>query len=147
MRLAGVVLGLLFVVSSEVMAADREQDRLDKGDVIITAQPIAGSKIPEITLKAVINAPPEAVWFIVDQCSHYKETMPRIKESKELSRVGTTVRCRVVLNSPGPVRDLVAVTTAQHIVVPGESWTRSWQFEIGRLQGERRELDLDEVPE
>jgi ribosome-associated toxin RatA of RatAB toxin-antitoxin module len=131
MRMTCLAVGLSLAWASTAHAADADRNQLDTGAVLVTTAPFAGSDVPQITMRAVVDAAPDRVWSIIDHCGRYKDTMPRIKDSQELSRKGTTVRCKVTVNSPWPIKALVAVTASQHIVVPGKSWVRAWQFESG----------------
>jgi hypothetical protein len=129
MRLSFIAAGLLLATLAR--AEEPERDRLDKGEIIITTVPVAGCSLPEVTMRAVLEAPPEQAWAIIDQCARYKETFVRIKESAELSRVGNTIRCKVTLSTPVPFLSLTATTVAETMVTPGKSWVRQWKLESG----------------
>lgn len=110
--------------------AETEKERLDKGEVIITTEALPGSDVPRVTVRALVKAPGEKIWPIINDCGRYRDTMVRIKESKELSREGDKVRCQVTMHSPGPIKNLTAVTQAQHTVTDGR-WVRAWTLESG----------------
>ncbi len=115
--------------------------QLDHGDIVVTTRVVAGSPIPEATVRAVIDAPPEKVWSVVQDCANYKTTMPNIAASVEVSREkpvaadgpdAAEVRtCRVVADLPFPFADLTSVTRGVHRIVPGKSWSRTWQLVSG----------------
>jgi len=109
--------------------ADRLQ-RLERGDVIVETRPVAGSELPEVTVTAVVEATPEAVWQIIDHCGDYQRTLLRIKSSRELSREGETVRCELLVDTPWPLPKLHSVTVARHVVTP-QRRTRTWKLESG----------------
>ncbi len=117
---------LLLALTATVAFADIDRnDRLRRGDILLEAVPVPGSDEPEVVLAGVIDAPPEVVWAILEDCDNYKRTMPRIVESQELSRTETHRVCRTLLDSPWPMEDLEAVAEAEIEVVPGR-WTRRW---------------------
>lgn len=127
----GVALSLAAALLTPASAEDRERlQRIERGEVLVDARPVAGSDIPEVTVTALIDASPESVWQIVDHCGEYQRTLLRIKSSRELSREGETVRCEVVVDTPWPLPKLHAVTVAQHVVTP-QRRTRTFKLESG----------------
>jgi hypothetical protein len=125
----GAVL-LLALVDAPVSAEEDRRTRLDKGEVIVEAHAVPGNDLPEAVVAAVIDAPPEHVWQIIDRCGDYMHTMVRMKYSRELSRVGDIVRCESLIDMPWPMRALHAITVAKHTVEAGR-WTRAWKLESG----------------
>lgn len=120
---------LLFSSASALALTDDE--KIAKGEIILTTTAQEGSDVPLIAITAVIDTTPELVWKLIDKCADYKKVMPRMSESEELSRDGNKVRCRTKIAAPWPVKDLEAVTLATHTVEPGKSWVRSWTLESG----------------
>ncbi|MEY3014850.1 MAG: hypothetical protein RIT45_3585 [Pseudomonadota bacterium] len=112
-------------------AGGDEKARLEAGEVIIRAYAVKGSELPRTKLRAVINAPMEKVWAVIERCNDYKRTMVRVIESKELSRKGNVVTCRVKVDMPWPIDDLAATTRAVHTAVPGKSYSRVWSLVDG----------------
>ncbi|MSP91513.1 MAG: hypothetical protein EXR79_06890 [Myxococcales bacterium] len=104
--------------------------RLAKGEVLVSTREVAGCDLPEVTAQAVVDAPPEKVWRIIDDCNQYKRHMPRVSASKELERKGTTIQCEVTVDMPFPLSDLTAVTQAEHVVGPPR-WSRTWKLVRG----------------
>jgi hypothetical protein len=102
-------------VSLPAKADEDRHARLDKGEVIVEAHPVEGNDLPEAFVAAVIDAPPEHVWQIIDHCGDYMRTMVRMKYSREM---------------PWPLHNLHAVTVARHTVTPGR-WERAWKLESG----------------
>ncbi|MBL8784640.1 MAG: hypothetical protein JNJ59_07075 [Deltaproteobacteria bacterium] len=105
--------------------------RLNRGEVLVSTEPVAGSPQPRLVVQAVIEASPEAVWKHIDQSTRYQEFMPRVKRSEELSRVGTDIRTRMTIDMPFPLKNLTATSKAKHIVEPGVSYVRQWVLEEG----------------
>ena len=62
------------------------RSRLDRGEVLIATEPVAGSALPRVCVDAVIEAPPERVWPLIDNTNGYTSTMPAVKRVEELSR-------------------------------------------------------------
>lgn len=125
-----VLLLVLMTLSLPAFAADDEAARLARGEAIVSVEREAGSGVPLLRLAGVIDAPPAKVWPLIDQCARYKDRLPRIAESQELSRAGDVVRCRVVVDAPWPVADIAAVTRAVHTIKPG-LFMREWKLETG----------------
>ncbi len=125
MRSLMLVLGVLW--ANAVLADDGLKARLEKGEVEITTRAVTGSTLPEVTAHGLIDAPPEQVWAILQDCGNYQKTMLRVARSKELSRLGQKVVCEVEIALPFPLSNLVGVTEATHVVGPPK-WTRSWHL-------------------
>jgi ribosome-associated toxin RatA of RatAB toxin-antitoxin module len=104
-----------------------ERERLDKGELIIKLKDVKGSGLPETTMIGVVDSTPAKVWAFLSQCNKYKRHLPRTKESKELSRKGNVVVCKVVIDMPWPLDDLWSETRAVHTVKPN-FYKRSWSL-------------------
>ena len=111
-------------------AEDVRRTRLDRGDVLLEKHSLPDSDIPEVTVTAVIDSPPERVWPIIDHCGNYMHTMLHIAISKELTRVGPIVRCESTVSLAWPLPDLHAITRAVHTPGP-DKWVRAWKMETG----------------
>jgi ribosome-associated toxin RatA of RatAB toxin-antitoxin module len=105
--------------------------RLDRGDVVVENEPIAGTTQQRVVMRAVIEASPASVWRHIDQAVHYAEFMPRVKKAEELERHGDHVRTRTTMELPVPLKNLTATTRAKHIIVPDERYVREWRLEEG----------------
>ena len=101
-------------------------ERLAAGEIIVSTRDV-GAQLPEATVQAVVDAPPAAVWKIIDDCANYKRNMPRIAESKQLSRNGNVAICEVTVDMPMPLSNLTSVTEATATVGP-PMWKRAWKF-------------------
>lgn len=120
-------------VSPVLAGADEASERSEKlaaGEIFVEGVPVTGSDEPEVILTGVIDAPPEVVWELLEDCNHYKDTMPRIVQSRELVRTATTRTCRTVLDAPWPLDDLEAVAESDIDVKPGR-WVRRWHLARG----------------
>lgn len=105
--------------------------RLARGEVFVNTEAVPGSSSPRIVVRAVIDAPPERVWDLVDKSALYQTFMPRVKKSEELTRQGDDIRTRVTVDMPFPLKNLTATTQVRHTVEPGVSWVRAWKLEAG----------------
>lgn len=125
------LLGLLIVSLSAVARADEAVDkRLAAGEILVDPVAVAGSEMPGVKMEAVIDAPPASVWRLIDRCADYTQNMPRIAEAEELSRHGATVRCRIVLETLWPMKNVSALTRAEHTRKDG-AYRRQWTLESG----------------
>ncbi|WP_295396552.1 SRPBCC family protein [uncultured Thiodictyon sp.] len=120
-----LVLGLC--AAAAAAAPDDPKTRLEDGEVTVTLRPIAGSSLPEVTARGLIEAPAERIWAIIEDCGQFAKTMQHIARSRELSRQGQTVVCEVEISLPPPLANLVGVTQAVHVVGPPK-WSRTWRL-------------------
>lgn len=102
------------------------EERLAAGEVIVTTHDV-GAELPQAEVQAVINAPPAAVWKIVDDCANYKRNMPRIADSKLLQRNGNVATCQVTVDMPMPFSNLTSVSEATSTAGPPQ-WKRVWKM-------------------
>jgi hypothetical protein len=131
--LLGVLCTAGLALATEPVADDKAdaRARLDGGEVIIKATKVEGSGVPKVKAMGVVDAPPEALWAVIEKCGDYKKTMVRTAASEELSRKGNIVRCRVTIELPFPLKNLTATTEAIHSVTPGKKWQRRWSMVEG----------------
>jgi hypothetical protein len=125
MRRALVILALLADDGADV------DKRLAAGEVIVSTEAVAGSEVPRVSLQAVIDAPPEKVWAIIDDCGNYAKTMPHIAASKQLARDAGWVQCRITASMPFPLSDLTSETLGIIEVEPGVRYARNWKLLSG----------------
>jgi len=108
-----------------------ELRRLEAGEILTWTRPVAGRSVPWMKASGLVDAPPEAVWEIIDDCARYKDTMPHTVESEELERHGGHVLCRATGDMPFPFSDLVTETDAVHTIEPGKLYRREWKQRSG----------------
>lgn len=121
------VIGMAGLLCALAAPAFADEARLAKGDILVSTRAVPGSDMPEATVVAVIDAPPDRVWRIIDDCAAYKRTMPRIKASRLVERSGTRVVCEVTVEMPFPFSNLTSVSEGLHTVGPPK-WARSWHM-------------------
>lgn len=119
-----VGVGVAAMIAPSVASAG-ERERLAKGEIIIKLKDIKGSDLPESTMKAVVDSPPANVWAFLKDCNKYKRHLPRTKSSKQLSRKGNVIVCRVEIDMPWPLDDLWSRTKAVH-TVRADYYRRAW---------------------
>jgi ribosome-associated toxin RatA of RatAB toxin-antitoxin module len=127
------IAALLLFAASTLLSPQAEADDasdLDAGKVLVTSVPVAGSPEPEHVVRAVVESPPSSVWKVVSDCTHYKDRLPHVAASAELSRAGNTVTCQVTISVPFPMSNLTAVTEAVHDEHP-DHMTRKWKLVRG----------------
>ena len=138
-----VVFALVTLTStSSVLAADGQPDPapaqtpssdLESGKILVSSVPVAGSSEPEHVVRAIVFSPPASVWRVVSECGHFKERLPHIAASAELSRVGPTVTCQVTVAMPFPIANLTSVTEAIHDERP-DRMSRTWKLVRGDFE-------------
>jgi ribosome-associated toxin RatA of RatAB toxin-antitoxin module len=123
----GLTIAIALTLCLPVLGNTPTKARLEKGDVIITTKKIAGSPIPEARVRALIDATPEKIWPLVEDCNNYKANMVRVKDAHEISRKGETVVCETTIDMPFPISDLTASTRARHTIKDG-TYRRAWKL-------------------
>lgn len=120
----------LTCLSANATADDRMQ-RLQQGEVLVNEKKRKDFPIAGVYAEGVIDAPMEAIWPLIDQCSRYTQTMQRVERSKEVSRKGNIVLCAITVDLPFPLSNLTATTRAVHTVQPGNMYKRAWKLVEG----------------
>ncbi len=125
---AKVALGGLLALAMMVptSGASQSKDFLSKGKISVRTVAVKGSDAPRAIVTGVVNAPPEKVWKVLENCNNYKKTFGRLISSKLLKQSGDQYICKVVVDMPFPLGDLSGVTRATHKVEPGKEWSRKW---------------------
>ncbi len=129
MKLSAWVVAASALTPSPAGADDGASD-LDGGKILVTSVPVAGSPEPEHVVRAIVDSPPASVWKVVSDCAHYKDRLPHVAASAELSRVGHTVTCQVTIAMPFPTSNLTAITEAIHEERP-DGMSRTWKLVSG----------------
>jgi ribosome-associated toxin RatA of RatAB toxin-antitoxin module len=125
------------VTASGWNASEAVAERLSDGKVVVESHSVSGSSYPLFRGYGVVDAPPERVWAIVEDCAHYDRTLARIQRSRLISRSGTQVRCESVLDFPAPFDDARVVSDAVHRELPNRHFTRTWTFVEGDFDENR----------
>lgn len=104
------------------------RDRLDRGEIVVDTEQVAGSKNPRLVVRGVLDSPPESVWGVIEDVDRYTEFMPRVKVSQVVSREGEVVITRSTIEMPFPLKNLTARIRGVHTIVPGERYQREWSL-------------------
>lgn len=133
MLAGGALAGLMLAAAGSVAGASVEE-RLAKGDVVVSSWHSKKYDAPTVQVQAVIDAPPGTVWAFVNACGDWEKTMPGIAAAEEVSRTkkpgGDEVVCKVAADLPFPFSDLVSITVGQHRLKDGV-YTRRWKLREG----------------
>jgi ribosome-associated toxin RatA of RatAB toxin-antitoxin module len=124
---AGVAL-VFFATPIASVAADPALPA--KGEIEIKSYSVAGSSIPRLVLRMVMESPPKKVWQIVSDCAHYKEHLPSIVSSELLKKSGNTDQCKVTYAMPFPFSNLTGVTESVD-EVSEQGMIRRWKHVSG----------------
>lgn len=87
--------------------------------------------VPTVTAEAIVAAPAERLWAIIDRCGDYKDTMVSILDSHELWRRGDQRSCDITADLPFPLPNLRGITLATNTIETGKRWRRTWQQTSG----------------
>jgi uncharacterized protein YndB with AHSA1/START domain len=132
MAMRATTLFILTAIVAMAHAQDADEERrLESGEVLVTTEEVAGRSVPRVRARALVQAPPEKVWSIIADVARYKDWMPRILESEELSREGDEIVVRLRFDMPFPFGDLSSVTAAVYTVEPGRLYKRTWRLRGG----------------
>jgi ribosome-associated toxin RatA of RatAB toxin-antitoxin module len=110
--------------------ASGEADLPPKGTVEVKSYSVAGSSVPKIVARAVMDVPAKKLWQIVSDCEHYKGRLPRVAASTELKKEGNVHTCKVTIAMPFPFSNLTAVTEAVH-EENDSAMSRRWKLVSG----------------
>ena len=127
MSVANLIWVTLLALTAVSARADDRTARLERGELIVEVVPRKGQSVALVKVTTVFAAPAERIWPLLDRCGDYKATMMRVAEAEELSRHGSTVRCRVVVEMPFPFDNITSVTEAKQTVKPGKGYRRRWR--------------------
>ena len=120
----------LALMLSPGVASGDSQDAYADGHIDVWMVEVDGYDTPKAVVKAMIDAPVGKVWPLIDECARYDETMLSIASSELLKKKGDTHTCRIEVDMPFPLDNLVAVTEADHVAGP-KVWSRSWKLVSG----------------
>ena len=111
--------------------AETLDERLARGDIVVTTEKVAGSEAPLAIVRGVLDAPIDAVWDVVLDCASYKINMPHIADSiaskVEGDRTKGSRQCKVTAAMPFPISNLTSLTRAEHHI-DGTTYVRTWAF-------------------
>jgi ribosome-associated toxin RatA of RatAB toxin-antitoxin module len=96
------------------------------GDVEVTSKRVPGSEYRRTIAVGLIDASPEAVWAVIEDCGRYAGRLPRIIESRVRKQQGNARECEVKVDFPAPLKDARVVTRAVDQVQGGTRWHRDW---------------------
>jgi ribosome-associated toxin RatA of RatAB toxin-antitoxin module len=126
-----LILGAFSPASKQPAASDHAA--LRRGEVLSRNEVVQGSDFPLTRGYALIDAPPAKVFALIDKCGNYSKVMPRTAESKELSRRGNVIVCKVVIELPFFMGNLTSITRGVHTIGP-PFWGRSWKLISGTFK-------------
>lgn len=108
-----------------------EEERLSRGDVIISLKEAPESRVLEVQGEILYNAPLELVWSVFTDYSSYARIFPDMEVSQVLERRGNVVRVKIRINNlwPNPDFEYIIKITENR---PAKSI--SWIMEEGNLK-------------
>ncbi len=90
-----------------ISGAQAEQiEKLRKGEVFITLADVPGTKLSRGTIVGVIEASISDIWSVITDYEHYKDFMPRGKDSRMLEQRKDGVKYYSLLHMPWPISDV-----------------------------------------
>ncbi|MEE2779882.1 MAG: SRPBCC family protein [Myxococcota bacterium] len=139
--LVAALSGILVVLSLGAPAwasegKESREDRLAKGEVLITPRSVKGSDLPALTVVGVVDASPQKVWKIVSGCRDMHKHMSSVVRSRLVMEKGNVHQCETEIHVPGPYSNLVSITEAVHHPGP-PVWKREWHL----VKGDYKRID------
>lgn len=116
--------------------------RLGRGEVIIEPRPEPGSDLPRVTILAVIEAPSERVWRLIDDVNNYHRNLAGVKRARELSRDGERVMVEATIGVPFPLKDLTSTSESLHQDLGDGRYRRSWKMVKGDYKANSGSWDI-----
>lgn len=123
--MAAISVGALLGLAAPGAARGDDPPKVD-----IKTFAVPGSDTPKIVMSATLDVPPRKVWAIINDCSRYKERMPRVAAAKQLKKEGNVYTCEVTIDMPFPLSNLTAVTEATH-EESDKGMSRRWKLVRG----------------
>src|SRR5512132_4382902 len=127
-RRAAVVALVFFTAPNPSVSADPALPA--KGEIEIKSYSVAGSSVPKLVLRTVMDVTPKKVWQIVSDCAHYKEHLPDIASSEILAKSSSGDTCKVTYSMPFPFSNLTGVTESVN-EVSERGMVRRWKHVSG----------------
>ncbi len=100
---------IFFLLTSQGFPKETEIESLRKGKIISNLENIEGSGFKRALTQGVIDAPIDKVWKVITDYNHYKDFMPKGKESRITEQEGNRIRYYSKLNMPWPIADVSSV--------------------------------------
>lgn len=113
-------------------ASEELEARLANGDIVVTVQEEEGFDIPPMYTRAIIDAAPDKVFALVDNCNAFKTYIPRVVQSNETQREGNHSTCKFLVDMPWPMDDLSSTVDAT-ISVTSDKWRREFVHKDGNF--------------
>jgi len=126
MAVVPCLLALAGLVPNAARATEAARDPGPE-DILVELDSRPGEPSRFVTV-AVLPAPPERVWEIIDRCADYKANFIGITESVELARAENSRRCKVTVSMPFPFADLTSVSEVTNTLTPGKAWKKEWEL-------------------
>ena len=128
---AGIILIALLLVMTALEARAADEDRLIRGDVLISFKQAPELPINEVQGEILLDAPPDLIWSVLTDYGSYHKIFPNILSSELLSRAENNVRLRMKINNLWPYPDFEYVLD---ITEDKAAMSFSWTMEEGNLK-------------
>jgi ribosome-associated toxin RatA of RatAB toxin-antitoxin module len=136
-RPLAVALALALVSVSRTSVAqtpqfsDAERARLESGEILVKrVEPKGGAGVAAKAV-ALVRSHPDRVWPIVNDCTNFKEFMPRTTKSEERA---DGKHCLVEVTMPFPFSNLWSETKVRQEVLDNGGRRRAWSLVDGTYE-------------
>lgn len=130
-------------MSDELPALTPDQiARLGRGEIIIEPKPEPGSDLPRVSITAVIEAPSERVWRLIDDVNNYHRNLAGVKRARELSREGERVMVEATIGVPFPLKDMTSTSESLHQDLGEGRYRRTWNMVHGDYKANSGSWDM-----
>jgi len=114
-----------------VLGQENEDDKLKRGDILISFRPSPFSDLSEVTGVILFNAPLAIVWKVLTNYDDYARFLPDISQSKVERKEGAVVWQRVEVHNLWPLPDFHYLLKITNRPEAGEI---GWQMLEGNLK-------------
>jgi ribosome-associated toxin RatA of RatAB toxin-antitoxin module len=108
-----------------------DQAQLDKGEVLVRSLTPTGDEGVAAEARAVVGAPPDKVFAVVDDCANFKAFMPRVKNSALRRTEGDAKICYTEIGMPFPISNLNSEVRSVSSKLPNGGFQRTWTLVKG----------------
>jgi hypothetical protein len=108
-----------------------ERETLVAGGVVVRDLPTRDGEGVGVLAMGLIDAPPEELWRVMDDCEGQDEFLPRIRRAVVRDRADGAHTCELVMDMPFPLEDRRQATRNRLRRLPDGGYQRYWSLAPG----------------
>jgi ribosome-associated toxin RatA of RatAB toxin-antitoxin module len=107
------------------------EEQLARREIVVTTVAGGHDDLPPLLTFAVVDAPPDKVFALIDDCSAYPRFIPRVLSASERQRQGHHSVCTMRIDMPAPMDDRTSTMAITRILAPAK-----WRREFKHIEGD-----------